>query len=325
MTSTSSADSACIVPAPSEPAGPGRADIGRLITPLTLGDPGHTASELSPGPPVARIGLPDVALTSAVAGGALLHAASVRGLQHRSTATVRQDAFALSRWTAPDLTEWALAVVCDGVGGFGLSDYAAELVSRELLILAGSGLRWVESFVRVNQLLRESDQYNRSVADPDRDPDESGMATTVVALAVRREGDGWAGDVAWVGDSSLWHLDPEEGWCSLAGVAAGEPESDVHSTSVRSLPSADGHCRSHQFQVGPGPLFLLSDGVANPMRWSPLVRAGLTEWWREPPDLFRFGAQVAFGRKSHVDDRTAVGIWPLPGPDQQASGDEDPA
>ena len=32
-----------------------------------------------------------------------------------------------------------------------------------------------------------------------------------------------------------------------------------------------------------------------------------------PPDPFTFAAQVGFARKSHMDDRTVVGIWPSPG------------
>jgi hypothetical protein len=28
-----------------------------------------------------------------------------------------------------------------------------------------------------------------------------------------------------------------------------------------------------------------------------------------PPDPYTFAAQVGFARKSHIDDRTVVGIW----------------
>ena len=36
----------------------------------------------------------------------------------------------------------------------------------------------------------------------------------------------------------------------------------------------------------------------------------LAAWWARPPDPLTFAAQVGFARKTHVDDRTVVGIWP---------------
>jgi hypothetical protein len=38
--------------------------------------------------------------------------------------------------------------------------------------------------------------------------------------------------------------------------------------------------------------------------------AALAAWWRRPPDPFTFGAQVGFARKTHLDDRTVIGLWP---------------
>jgi hypothetical protein len=43
--------------------------------------------------------------------------------------------------------------------------------------------------------------------------------------------------------------------------------------------------------------------------WSAEVRDTLASWWRSPPDVLTFAAQVGFARKSHIDDRTVVGIW----------------
>jgi hypothetical protein len=54
----------------------------------------------------------------------------------------------------------------------------------------------------------------------------------------------------------------------------------------------------------------MSDGVGNPLRWSEDVQNALADWWREPPDPFRFAGQVSFARQTHLDDRTVVGIWP---------------
>jgi hypothetical protein len=54
----------------------------------------------------------------------------------------------------------------------------------------------------------------------------------------------------------------------------------------------------------------MTDGVGNPLAWSAEVRDTLARWWTRPPDPLGFAAQVGFARKSHIDDRTVVGIWP---------------
>jgi hypothetical protein len=135
------------------------------------------------------------------------------------------------------------------------------------------------------------------------------MATTAVAVAVYRESDEWIGKAAWVGDSTLWHLSPSKGWTLLAGSLNNVADIDHHSTSIKSMPSADGACSTCEFRVTGGALFVMSDGVANPLRWSHHVPETLADWWGRPPDPFSFAGQVGFARKSHLDDRTVVGIW----------------
>ena len=76
------------------------------------------------------------------------------------------------------------------------------------------------------------------------------------------------------------------------------------------MPTPDGGCSWCSFRIRGGALFAMSDGVGNPLAWSTEVRATLAQWWSRPPDPLSFAAQVGFARKSHVDDRTVVGIWP---------------
>jgi protein phosphatase 2C-like protein len=269
-----------------------------------IGDPGRAALELIAGPPATPIGYADVELSSVSLPGMLIVAASSRGLEHRATGTPRQDAFALSHRADGDTAE-AVAVVCDGVGAFSRSAEAAMLVSHGLANLGAVGVPWAEAFPRVNAELCKAAEELRATG-----PAGDGMATTAVAASVRREENYWVGEVAWAGDSTLWHLGPGGQWRPITGQPDDEIEPVYHSADVMPLPSTDGACTSAEFRIADGALFLMSDGVANPLRWSRDVQETLAGWWGRPADPFTFAAQVGFARKSHLDDRTVVGIWP---------------
>ena len=151
------------------------------------------------------------------------------------------------------------------------------------------------------------------------------MATTAIAAAMCRESDEWVISGAWVGDSTMWHLSADGQWTVLAGmIDEGSAQTDAdafHSTAVRPLPNIDGACAEGEFCVRGGAIFLMSDGVANPLHWSSEVRKALAGWWLQPPDPFSFAAQVGFGRRSHMDDRTVIGIWPDSGEDVLAGAE----
>lgn len=290
------------------------------VSPFSIGDPGRAALELPAGLPGARLGHPDVELSAAAFAGMLVQGAACRGLQHRVTATARQDSFAIAHHRGASGTERAVAVVCDGVGSLGRSDEAAAFVSRRLASLGAEGVPWPEAFSRTNEAVRAlAEQAAVGTSDPVAD----GMATTAVAVAVHREGADWVAEAAWVGDSPLWHLASAGRWELLSGSPEDEAETDYHSTGVRPLPSADGSCTCRDFRLSGGSLFIMSDGVGNPLRWSPDVQDALAGWWQAPPDPFTFAAQVSFARRTHIDDRTVIGIWPdaEPGP---GNGKEDP-
>jgi protein phosphatase 2C-like protein len=273
---------------------------------FAIGDPGRAASELLPGAPGARAGLADVELSVAALPGMHIQAATCRGLQHQATGTPRQDAFAIGRCPAGAGSR-AVAAVCDGVGSLSLSDAAARLVSCTLVSLAAAGTGWEEAFQRANDAVRGAAENALSAAG---EASAGGMATTAVALVVHREADEWVGEAAWVGDSTLWQLDPGGRWTLLGGPPGGDAEAGYHSAASSSLPSADGACATREFRIPGGALFLMTDGVGNPLRWSEDVRQTLALWWRQPPDPFTFGAQVSFARRTHIDDRTVIGIWP---------------
>lgn len=285
---------------------------------LAIGTPGRAALELPPGPPPARIGPADIELSTASLPGLVIQAVSSRGLQHRANGTVRQDAFALGHRAVAGDDSQAVAIVCDGVGSLHRSDEAATFVSRRLTELAASGVPWPEAFACANDELRK-------LAEQPADPAPDGtiapvMATTAVAVTVRRDADCLAGEVAWVGDSMLWHLSDSGQWTLIAGPAA-DADDDYYSGRVHALPTRDGACDWCGFRVRGGALFVVSDGVGNPLRWSREVAETLADWWASPPKPLAFAAQVGFARRGHMDDRTVIGIW---AGDEDAGREEEP-
>ena len=237
-----------------------------------------------------------------------IRAATVRGVLHRATGQPRQDAFALGQRHLVGKPGRAVVVVCDGVGALGRSQEAAMLVSRHLVALANAGVAWPTAFKEANDAIG-ANFAAALLADP-RTPDaRDGMATTAMALVTHRDGDEWVIEAAWAGDSSLWHLSPDGKWELLAGCQDDDP--DVrYAPAIEPLPSPNGFCASAEFRLSGGAIFAMTDGVANPLRWSAQVAEKLATWWTCPPDPFTFAAQVGFGRKAYTDDRTVVGIWP---------------
>lgn len=289
---------------------------------FAIGNPGRAAREILHGGPAARVGPADAELSTFALADMVVQAASCRGLAHRARGTHRQDAFALGTRTGDDGKQHAVVVACDGVGQYGRSDEAALASSRWLAGLGSRSVPWADAFAIVNDELAKLAAEARAGAAGTQDvadnPDTAGMATTAMAVVAWRDTEertreaGWAGEAAWAGDSTLWHLSPQARWTLIAGPGRDDDEQDddYHSTSVRPLPTADGECAARGFRAGPGALFVMTDGVANPLRWSDDVQATLAAWWSRPPDPFTFAAQVNFARKSHLDDRTVIGIWP---------------
>lgn len=264
----------------------------------SIGDPGRAAVETPDGPPPSLIGPSDTEVSAASLPDIRIRAASVRGVQHRVLHTVRQDAFALAQLGS----QVAVAVVCDGVGSLERSDHAATLVSRRLAWHGAAGTPWPDAFAAANtELAKVVAEFEAT--------GHGAIATTAVAVSVSWTGGWWLGEAAWVGDSPLWHLSDDGTWRPVT-LAVGSNGQGYHSSGVRPMPTADGSCTWCSFRCPGGALFAMTDGVGNPLAWGPDVQATLARWWASPPDPLTFAAQVGFARKSHIDDRTVVGIWP---------------
>jgi len=284
------------------------ADRGPLA-PYVIGDPGRAALEVPAGPPNRRLGSADVELSAATLPGLQIRAATVRGVHRRAYGKPRQDAFALGRCGTNGGPERAIAVVCDGIGAFGGSEETALLLSQHLAGLAAEGVLWPDAFAQASKAITAHLAATLLAGRNRDDAHAHGLTTAAAGLAVYRDGDYWLGQAAWAGDSSLWHLGTDGQWAMLAGDPD-KPGAARYSAPAEPLPSPEAHCTTTEFCIAGGMLFVMTDGVANPLRWSEQVQETLAQWWKQPPDPFTFAAQVGFARKSHIDDRTVIGIWP---------------
>jgi hypothetical protein len=269
---------------------------------FAIGDPGRAAVETRDGAPPVITGPSDVTLSTASVGGMIIRAASSRGVLHRARRSVRQDAYALGHRALDGEPEQAVVAVCDGVGSLEYSHYAAALVSARLAQQSAAGADWSHAFEYANAELGKT-------VDEWEPLGHGAMATTAVGLTARWEGGYWLGQAAWQGDSTLWHLSDERRWTHVSGSSLGE-QGGYHSSKVRPLPVDDASWTWCSYRIRGGALFAMTDGVSNPLLWSPEVQDTLAHWWARPPDPYTFAAQVGFAKKTHVDDRTVVGIWP---------------
>jgi len=267
-----------------------------------IGDPGRAARETPDGPPPALIGPADVRLSMASLAGMVIRAASSRGVHHRVRHTVCQDTYALGHRAVDGQPEHAVVAVCDGVGSLEYSHYAATLISQRLAERAAAGFGWWDAFALANEDLV------KTIAEWEAAGIGGDMATTAVAVTVRREAGVWVGEAAWVGDSTIWHLGDDLTWRLVSGSNL-RGEDGYHSSGVRPMPTQDASWTWCSFRIPGGALFAMTDGVGNPLMWSPEVQATLARWWARPPDPYTFAAQVGFAKKTHMDDRTVVGIW----------------
>lgn len=269
-----------------------------------IGDPGRTGVELPAGPPPDAAGSADHELSACSFPGVEVRAASIRGLMHRYRAEPRQDSYSLHHDPA---SATLLACVCDGVGDLARSHEAARFVASTMpyRYLARGG--WPGAITAVNDDLGRYADTVAAGAPEDSPPGAYGMATTFVGVAVSLLPEQRTVSIAWTDDSTVWLL--KDGvWAELT---AGAPAADtgLQKTSVRALPHREPRFRTLDTPIDGGAIFVMTDGVGVPLEAAGEVGETLARWWTTPPDVFTFGSQVGFARKTHLDDRTVVGIW----------------
>ncbi|WP_026424285.1 protein phosphatase 2C domain-containing protein [Actinokineospora inagensis] len=292
------------------------------FTAYSVGDPGRAASGVVPLPDRENWHRRDSVFDGFTLVGpdtaplAVLRAASVRGLSHRSFGRTRQDEYGYQ--VTPD-GRYLVLCVADGISAGSRSHQAAEVAARTGVTLL------------VNELT------HRAPVDLDWDHTLREVAGHIVAFARKRlpsgegmpaeEVVGWMGTTAtyavvdladevldvyvvMVGDSSAWVL-AEDGWHPMSAVK--NADADIATSAVEALPKLAQRPRVPlRARVRPGQaLVLMTDGVGDPLHaGTGAVGQFLAEAWREPPHDVAFVGQVGFHRRTFDDDRTVVAVWP---------------
>jgi hypothetical protein len=119
-----------------------------------------------------------------------------------------------------------------------------------------------------------------------------------------------------LGDTSGWlvTLNNDSGphWSSI-----GEVKNDgavIAESATMALPYLpDGELPVTELEIPGGSFFaLVTDGIGDPLgSGTGITGRALADWWKFPPDIYQFGAQVDFSRNTFDDDRTAVVVWPI--------------
>lgn len=286
--------------------------------PYTVGDPGRAYTELGGGVPFRSMMPPDSMCDAFDCFGWSLRAASARGLMHRSDGSPRQDAYAV-RYSS-DTDRFAVAV-CDGVGSAPQSHVAAEAAANRLVDRAMDGAMscddewWTETFQVASEAVTVAAQ-TLGMSDASAAGVREVMATTAILVVVDKvSGFGsWTVRYAGIGDSSLWltdvSTDDDTAWIPVLGGKAA-PE-DVATNRTSALPLRDSTpVRPGQFTLLERQLLLAcTDGVGDAFgAGDGEVARALKQSWMKPPSGLNFAAQVSFGRRRLLDDRTGVALW----------------
>lgn len=247
----------------------------------------------------------------------ILRAASARGRSHRFMAKVRQDAYAFQCDG-----RYVVAAVADGVSSGSLSHVAADVVSRHGCHMIARQLEttrpehldwgWLLETLKTKVINEGRRRLEGSHKLDDRAVGRQ-LATTALFAVVEM----WAVEGAHrahilaLGDSSAWVLRSGTRWEPQFPVK--NDGAELASSTTSALPFLPKRLPSPvETMVGADDaLLLISDGIGDPLRYGDgSVGAFLAEQWRRPPEPLAFAAHVDFARRSHDDDRTALGIWP---------------
>ena len=281
------------------------------FTPETLGEPSTAANapwKLKSGPDPEPF---DTVLDGGETSTVIARAASCRGSSHRCYAEPRQDSIALA---VDESGRWLAAAVADGLGAGARSHLGSAIAAPtavSFLLEAASSSGGFDPVALVEhvagRMRTEAQRQLPSVEVRDKD-----IASTLCAALVDTQPDRAEHRLPVVlvriGDSTAAQL--REGKWEFVFPAAHAADGEVLDTATRWLPQDVMTVQSVECSIGPdSPLFLMSDGVGNPLEMNDQVQRYLASSWAAPPHPIAFLGQMEFRRKSFDDDRSVVGLW----------------
>ena len=277
---------------------------------VAIGDAGTFAIEGIPA--MGAGGLPDISIDWGKYGGVSIRAASIRGRLHRYEGTPRQDAYSMA-FAESDSFFHSVVAIADGVGSLPMSHVAAEVsvcaaageTKRQILSSGLDFVDWKQVFESaVNSL------YNKTGIPSEK---VTNMACTLLVAVLRTSpaSPSTYADcrIAGIGDSSAWKLDRQQ-WKNITPPKCAD--GFVSDASVDAIPlcSMDKLAITETSLQKGESLFLFTDGVSDPMGdGDSLLGQCLADAFSAAPSPYRFAHVLDFARRSHSDDRTAVGLW----------------
>jgi hypothetical protein len=274
---------------------------------------------------------PDITLDGASVGAVVYRAASLRGLGHQERGEPRQDAYVVR---ASRDRRWLVGCVSDGVSAAVRAHVGAGIVCSRVTetVLAHldastpptgpdewarsvAEMPWKQAVEAANDgMLRSTAELLRRAGDRTVGFQEARvlMAATAVAFVVDTEpsndGDHPATVVNITGDS-VGFLGAGDGWTAL--TTPKDLSGPFVSSAVHAMP-AEVDVTPVVLRLQPGQfLVAMTDGLSDPLgAGKGVVGRFLAAQWVGPPDVLEFAQQVGFYRRTFVDDRTAVVVWP---------------
>lgn len=273
------------------------AGIDRTDTPgaVQQGGSGDTAARQ------VHVAMPlDVVGHAVDAGVISMCAVSFRGTAHLAFGEPRQDAFSISC-----NSEWAIAVVSDGIGSCKNSHYGSAAAAEAVTEGISSGR--IDPHDSTAVLSAASAACMRVAAGLDVDANSVSATLTVAVVERIERPDGHRRAVLHaVGDSPAVLLDTEEGlWSYIT------PVDDGPSNVVRGwIPDHHGEVFSVGLVLPPGSVLVLaSDGFTTPLGdgSGPLGTDLALRWGQGARKLFPFMVDLSFD--AYHDDKTVVALW----------------
>lgn len=245
---------------------------------------------------------PAVALDGTALGRYHIAAASVAGISHVLSGSVRQDAYDFIGTRAGDL----VAVIADGLGSRQHSQVGARLFCEGVLLAAGLA----EGAASAEELVEAGAAHASQVAAGAYHLADDDISL-VGAVAVFS---GTGCNMARVGDVSAFTLDPDGRFTEIFASTA-DPINVVSS----SLPGAPPESMERA-TCSAAVVALVTDGLAMDLRTSPAIQSWLGGQWQAPLGPHGMGDSLRYRRQGSHDDRTAVVVWMDP-----ARGDDTPS